>query len=200
MSIEHIEHHLHEAIVSLVPPLWGKPVVAAILRSYIRRVQELEDDCIAVLSAYDVNTCDATRLAVLGRIVGQSDLGWDLETYRAIVRARIATNRSHGREDDIINVLRLITGSTEPVEITTYSPATMTVTPAEHVDAEHMLAVVFLLRRARAAGVQLHFLNPPPDAPSTPGLTFASAVTGGGGELASAVTGGGDGAYSARIL
>lgn len=172
MALEHIDNHFGEAIVSLVPPFWGKPVIAALLRSYINRVQEFEDDCAAVLSAYDVNTCDATRLAVLGRIVGQSDLGWDLETYRAVVRARIATNRSHGREDDVVNVLRLITGSTEPITITALSPATLSVEMGEPVSAEHMVAIAFLLPKARAAGVRLNFV-----APTEGGLILDSSVT-----------------------
>lgn len=172
MSIEHIENHFHQALVALVPPLWGKPVVAALLRSYIRRVQELEDDCIAVLGAYDVNTCDAARLAVLGRIVGQSDLGWDLETYRAVVRARIATNRSHGREDDLVNVLRLITTSTAPITLTAMSPATIALEMGEPVSAEHMVAIAFLLPKARAAGVRLNFV-----APTEGGLILDSSVT-----------------------
>lgn len=199
VELERIERHFGEAIVSLIPPFFGKPVIAALLRSYIRRVQELEDDAFEVLSAFDVNTCDETRLKVLAKIVGVSNLGWDLETFRAVVRARIATNRSHGREDDIINVLRLITTSTAPITLRAMSPATLRIDMGESVSATHMAAVSFLLPKARGAGIQQQFLNPPPTAPTT-ALTFASAVGGGGGDLASAISGGGDDSYSARIF
>lgn len=172
MSLEHIEDHFHQALIALVPPMWGKPRISALLRSYIRQVQILETSIFEVLGAYDVNTCDATRLAVLGRIVGASNLGWDLETYRAVVRARIATNRSHGREDDIINVLRLITGSTAPITITPLVPAAISVEMGEPVSAEHMIAVAFLLPKARAAGIRLNFI-----APTEGGLILDSSVS-----------------------
>lgn len=160
VELERIDNHFGLAVVALVPPFWGKPRVAALLRSYVRPIQQLENDIFEVLAAYDVNTCDAARLAVLGRIVGQSNLGWDLETYRAIVRAKIATNRSHGREDDIINVLRLITGSTAPITIAPIVPATMSVEMGEPVSAEHMVAISFLLPKARGAGIRLNFVAP----------------------------------------
>lgn len=160
IELERIERHFGEALVSLIPPFFGKPVIAALLRSYIRRVQELEDDAFEVLGAFDVNTCDETRLKVLAKIVGVSNLGWDLETFRAVVRARIATNRSHGREEDIINVLRLITTSTAPITITPLVPATMAVEMGEPVSAEHLAAIVFLLPKARGAGIRINLVVP----------------------------------------
>lgn len=173
MPLEKIDRHFGEAIVSLVPAFWGRPRIAALLRSYVNRVQELEDDIFEVLSAYDINTCDATRLAVLGRIVGQSNtVGWDLETYRAIVRARIATNRSHGTEDDIINVLRLITGSTAPILVYPLVPATIAIEMGEPVSDEHMVAIAFLLPKARGAGIRLNFV-----APTEGGLILDSSVS-----------------------
>ena len=198
VTLERIERHFGEAIVKLVPSFWGKPVIAAILRSYINRVQEFEDDCFAVMNAFDIRTCDATRLAILGKVVGQPNLGWDTETYRAVVRAKIATNRSHGRENDLVNVLRLILGSPAglTVDVRHSAPATVRVQPSEHVDATHMPAVAYLLPKARAAGVKMHFFNPP----AGTGLTWASAVSGGGGEFASSVSGGGDDTFSARKL
>jgi hypothetical protein len=198
VTLERIERHFGEAIVKLVPSFWGKPVIAAILRSYVNRVQEFEDDCFEVMNAFDIRTCDATRLAILGKVVGQPNLGWDTETYRAVVRAKIASNRSHGRENDLVNVLRLILGSPEgmTVSVQHYAPATVTVSPSVHVDAVHMPAVQYLMPKARAAGVKMHFLNPPAGG----ALTWASSVSGGGGDLASSVSGGGDDSFSTSKL
>jgi len=159
-ALARIERHFGEALVKLVPPYWGKPVIAALLRSYINRVQEFEDACFEVMNAFDVNTCDATRLAVLGRVVGQPNFGWSESTYRAVVRAKIATNRSRGTEDDIVNVLRLITGSTAPITITSIVPATMSIEMGEPVSADHLVAMVFLLPKARAAGVRINLITP----------------------------------------
>jgi len=172
VELERIERHFGEALIALVPPFWGKPRVAALLRSYINRVQEFEDACFEVLGAFDVNTCDEIRLKVLAKIVGQSNLGWDLETFRAVVRARIATNRSHGTEDDLIKVLRLITGTTAEITVAPFVPASMHVEMGEPVSDEHMVALTFLLPKVRGAGIRLNFV-----APTEGGLIFDSSVT-----------------------
>jgi hypothetical protein len=200
MALEHEHRHFGQAIVCFIPSLWGKPRAAALLRSYIRPVQQIEDACFEVLGAFDVRTCDPTRLATLAKIVGQSNLGWSTETFRAVIMARIATNRSHGTEDHVLRVLRLITQSAAPISMRPLAPATLRIEMSESVGADRMIAVAFLLPKARGAGVQQHLLNPPPGAPATPGLTFASAISGGGGDLASAISGGGDASFSARIF
>jgi hypothetical protein len=172
-ELERIPRHFGEALVSLVPPFWGKPRIAALLRSYINRVQEIEDAAWEVLQAFDVNTCDETRLKVLAKIVGVSNFGWDLETFRAVVRARIATNRSHGTEDDILRVLRLITGTAAPITVYPLVPATIAVDMGEPVSDEHMVAIAFLLPQARGAGIRLNFV-----APTEGGWIFDDAVAG----------------------
>jgi hypothetical protein len=158
VALEQIERHFGDGLVKLIPPLWGKPVVAALLRSYLNRVQELENDTWEVLGAFDVRTCDATRLAILGRIVGQSNLGWNTETYRAVVRARIAANRSHGREADIVNVILLATGLTGTVGVVAVGFANLMVTLPGAVSAEGLVALRFLLPKTRAAGVGMQLL------------------------------------------
>jgi hypothetical protein len=152
MALEHIERHFGEGLTALVPPFWGKPVIAALLRSYLNRVQELEGDIFDVLSAFDVRTCDETRLAVLGRIVGQSNLGWDLETYRAVIMARIAANRSHGREQDLITVIGLASGAVGAVVLAIGNANLYVTLPGAITDAA-LTALRFLLPKTRAAGV-----------------------------------------------
>jgi hypothetical protein len=196
VSIEPISDHFRLALVKLVPPFWGKPVIAALLRSYINRVQAFEDDCNAVAAAFDINTCDATRLAVLGRVVGQPNQGWTTETYRAVVRAKIATNRSAGTENDLVNVVRLASSSTDPIGVTSVSPATVLLEIFGAISDDANEALLFLLPRTRSAGVRLHYVR----GFDTDGLTWASSVTGGGGAWASSITGGGDPAFSVTAL
>lgn len=197
-ELEQITRHFGEGLVSLVPSFWGKPVMAAILRSYLRRVQELEDDIFEVLGAFDVRTCDATRLAVLGKIVGQSNLGWDTETYRAVVRAKIAANRSHGREDDLVSVIRLAAGVTTPTEITQTGNATLTITLGETITDAAATALTFLLPKTRAAGVQLHLFRPTDD----DALLWADTTDPGSGTdfADTTIPSSGASAYDVRIL
>lgn len=196
MSLVYNGKHFAEGLVSLIPPFWGKPVIAAILLSYLKQVQRIEDDAWEVLNAFHIDTCDDARLAVLGRVVVQPNLGWSTEAYRNVIRAKIATNRSHGTEDDIVNVIRLAGNVEGAVEIFHFAPASMLIIIYEALDEDELTALTFLLPKARAAGVRMQ-LN---TAPAGGGFTWASSVSGGGGDLASSVSGGGDGLFSARIL
>ncbi len=158
MAIEHITDHFHQSLLALIPPLWAKPNVASLLRSYIRQVQLLEDDALTLLTAFNIDTADAARLAVLGRVVGQFNAGWDLETYRNVIRGKIATNRSRGTEDDLINVIRLIIGGDPTIDIFVVGAATALISIAAPFEASELVALVFLLPKARAGGVRLQLL------------------------------------------
>lgn len=156
MSLERIDKHFGAGLVNLIPPFWGKPVIAAILRSYLNRVQQLEDDAWRQLTAFDVNTCDAVRLAVLGRVVCLRNRGWDTETYRRVIRGKIAANKSRGLDVDIQIVTQLALPTELDVVVWSFAPATMLVAPQEPVTPEGQEALMFLLPKTRAAGVQMH--------------------------------------------
>ncbi len=167
-ELQQITRHFGEALVKLVPPFWGKPRVAALLQSYLIQIQDIEDTTWAVLEIRDIDSADAARLAVLGQIVGQPNFGWDLETYRKVVRARIRVSRSRGLTNDIIEVVRLILqpADGEVVRVFHYAPATMAILPTLEVSEEDTTALAFLMPKARAAGVQAHyFLAPEGDGP-----------------------------------
>lgn len=170
--MQHIPDFFKQSLVKLAGPFWGKPRLASLLFALIRQVQDLEDTIDAVGLAYQIDTADDARLAILGKVVGQSRLGaWDTETYRAVIRGRIRASRSHGRHDDIVEVILLVTQTTEPILVTHLVPATVLVELGEPVDAEHMIALAFLLPKTRAAGVRLNFVTP-----ISGGFSFDSSV------------------------
>jgi hypothetical protein len=138
---------------------WGKPRIASLLYAFIRQVQILEDTIADVGERYTIAGADDARLAILGKIVGQSRLGaWSTETYRAVIRGRIRAAHSHGRHDDIVEVLRLATRVTERIRLDYIPHAKVYVTMPRFIDADMLEAVRFLLPKARAAGVQLQLL------------------------------------------
>jgi hypothetical protein len=150
--------HFFEAIVKLVPPLWGKPRVAALIQSYLDQIQELEDATWEVLDARHVNTATGVHLDTLGAIVGQPRFTSDDDVYRSVIRAKIAANRSKGTTDSLINVVRLAGDVASPVQVTHVGPAVVRITLAEPVDAAGLAALAFILPKARAAGVRLGLL------------------------------------------
>lgn len=176
--MDRIPNHFHEGLVRLIPPFWGKPRIAAFLQSFLDRVTDLEDAAWDVLEARTIDNADATRLTVLGRVVGQPNFGWDTETYRLVIRGKIRTSRSRALSDDIIEVMRLITQTTMPVRIEHFAPATMWTILTEPVPTTNeIVALRYLLPKARGAGIRQHFLWAPSP---LPGLwdeaTWASAT------------------------
>lgn len=196
MTITPFDDHFKQALVKLVAPFWGKPRIASLLYALLRQTQILEDTIWEVSEAYQIDTADSARLDVLGRIVGQPRFGFSDEEYRAVIRGRIRAARSHGRTDDIIEMLRLVTGTTDPITVTHLPRATAVVEMPEPVDADAMTAVAYLLPKTRAAGVQLHLFVPT----SSPGLAWADVNTpSSGGDFADTTNpGSGDDAFDVR--
>lgn len=97
-----------EAIQKAVPALWGKPRWAALLISYTEEIQELENAIFSVIDSRLLDNATGSLLRVLGKIVGAKDYGYDDETLRAVIRARIRSNVSLGRLKDIREVAELL--------------------------------------------------------------------------------------------
>ena len=150
--------HFVEGLVKLIPPLWGKPRVAAWLRSYLNRVQEFEDACWEVLEAYNVDTATGKRLDVLGKIVGQPRYGFTDATYRSVIKARIRAARSLGRYDDLLDVIRLATGITA-VGFELLGRATLDVVIVAVLTDDQHEALTYLLPKTRAGGVLMHMYH-----------------------------------------
>jgi hypothetical protein len=196
VALQRNSKHFHEALVRLVGPMWGRPRIAALLQSYINEVQGVEDAAWSIIESRHVNSATGVHLDTLGKLVGVPRFTSDDDTYRNVVRAKIAANRSNGTTDALITVVRLAGDVTSPVLVSHPGPATVRVELSEEVDDAGFAALVFILPRARAAGVRLVLVRPPAGG----GLLAASSVSGGGGDLASSISGGGDGAFSARTL
>jgi hypothetical protein len=158
VTLQRNTKHFYEALVKLVPPLWGKPRVAALMASYLDEIQAIEDATWEVIDARHVNTATGVHLDTLGAIVGVPRFTSSDAIYRNVVRAKIAANRSTGTTDSLINVVRLAGDVASPVQVTHVGPAVVRITLTETVDAAGLAALAFILPKARAAGVRLGLL------------------------------------------
>jgi len=100
--------HREDGYLTLAPPYLGKPRIATVLLAILTEVQEIECAVQDMNAIRQIDGADDTRLTVLGRLVGQANLGWPTETYRSILRARIGANRSNGKPKDILRVAHLL--------------------------------------------------------------------------------------------
>jgi hypothetical protein len=156
MPLTKIDDHVEQGLALLISQYRDKPRIAALLSSYLRRVQELEDAIFDVLVARLIDNAVGAQLAAIGRIVGQTNEGnWDDDTYRLFIKARIRANQSNGHGDDVIDVLNLVEAA--DFVLSEVYPAAMYVDFATPTDADPII-LMELARRAKPAGVRLQLL------------------------------------------
>lgn len=151
------KHHDEVASRQLAPPFWGKPNIAALLSSFVREIQVLEDTLWQMLELRTLAGADLPRLKVLGKIVGQPRLGFDTATYRKVIAGRGAANVSKGRGGDILVALNALFGPSQ-YALTEMGDAIFYVTAFGLVDDQGLAMVTEILPDVRSAGVGLQFL------------------------------------------
>jgi hypothetical protein len=127
-DIRSTDAHDHEeiAVGHLIEQYKGETTFEGLVEAPAGQTQAIEDalwQCVEELGADDAV---GDQLDGLGDIVGQERLGWDDDTYRVFLKARLAINRSSGTAEELIRIFNVL----EPdatVVITEYFPAGMTV-------------------------------------------------------------------------
>jgi hypothetical protein len=156
MPLVKIEDHVQQGLALLISQYRDKPRIAALLSSYLRRVQELEDAIFDVLVKRLIDNAIGYQLAAIGRIVGQTNEGgWDDDTFRLFIKARIRANQSNGHGDDVIDVLNLVEAA--DFVLSEVYPAAMYVDFATETEASPLI-LMELARRAKGSGVRLQIL------------------------------------------
>lgn len=152
MTLERRGDVVDEAVLSLAPPFWGKPRVAAIVVGPALQFQELENVFWDIIESRMLANATGARLDVLGKIVNAPRLNLsDDELYRLVIRTRIRANRSSGTRADLRAVLALL-GFTG-VKIRKQFPAgVQIILPPANSPLESQ-AVADLLAQATAGGV-----------------------------------------------
>lgn len=148
-----------DAVQKLVPELWGKPRIAALLQSWTDEVQELEDAIFGVILSRLLDNATGAQLAALGSIVGQKDFGWDENSYRSAIRARIRANRSDGLMNDVIDVVKLLVPGQSFTITNGPDSATMTLTFLESLLIIRA-GLENILKDTRLGGVRLNVRRP----------------------------------------
>lgn len=144
----------HEERVSrLIEQFKDKPDLEALIRIYLRQVQDLEDAAFEVILERDLDNAVGVQLSTIGDIVGQPRTTADDDRFRAAIRARIAINLSDATAEDVIKVANLLLQ--EAYELRDEPPAQfrVLVLPAlQSIEADLLHA---LLDEADAGGVRL---------------------------------------------
>lgn len=174
MPLVKIENHVEQGLALLLLQYRDKPRLAALISSFLRRVQELEDADFDVLIKRLLDNATGEQLNVIGRIVGQvNEASWNDETYRLFIKARIRANQSNGHGNDVIDVVNLVEAA--DFVLREYYPATMFVDFAT-APAVAPLILIALARRAKGSGVRLQLLYGAHDV-GVDGFSFCAGIT-----------------------
>jgi hypothetical protein len=118
MAITHQLQHVQQGLSRLISSYKDKPLLGALLTSYLKEVQQIENALIQLLNERLPDTATSTAvLDILGRIVGQPRSGRDNDTYRLWIKARIAVNRGSGTIPELNNILQLVLPSDQAFEL-----------------------------------------------------------------------------------
>lgn len=163
---ERIADHATRAPV-LLPEQNQKTSTRALLSSWMPEFQAVEDALWQVLDA-TLDSATGARLAQFAALVGEPRAGLLDEALYKVARARIAANRSRGRDADLATVLAWFG---VPFEVVDFAPAAVLVTLGAFPGDGLPRRIASLVRRAVAGGVGAQTVSPVVEGAS---LVFAS--------------------------
>ncbi|HYQ47146.1 MAG TPA: DUF2612 domain-containing protein [Polyangiaceae bacterium] len=170
-QLAYIDDYADEASERPISQYRDKPRLLALILSYVRRCQELENAAWDVILKRMIDNAENAQLDTIGKIVGQSRGGQSDSVYRAYITARIRINRSQGHADDAIDVLMLVDAGIPAW--TEYYPASARI---DYTDgpATSPLILIDLAKLAIAAGVQLLLVAAPPGTEADSVFTYSN--------------------------
>lgn len=177
----------HESVgVSRLTERYRKPLISALLASWLSEVQALELVLHDLLTKRSPATAEGPVLDLLGNIVGQPRQGRTDDQYRLWIAARILVNRSSGLAAQLLAIAVKLTG--QSVQLREYTRRAVVVYCHGPIVGADGVEIAKLLALAKASGVQLHFIWWDTSAPfrfSSSGGTALSSPRGfGAGRLA----------------
>ena len=152
--IEKVDDHCADGLALLLAQFQDKPRLAAVLCAFLGSVQETEDAAWQLLTERDLDSAVGAQLDMLGRLVGEAREGRADSEYRPFVRARILINRSNGLAEEVLTILRVVTGGTVELHLREHYPAAFTVEVVGPIPFTPA-TLLRLLREAKAAGVRV---------------------------------------------
>ena len=157
-ALAHVTDHV-EGGKALLTTVFRKPVIQALLASWLKQVQALEDATWQVYNAFGLDDAVGAQLDAIGSVVGlaQGDIATDA-LYRRALRGWILANRSRG-DGDTINELVDAVLAGDAFDLEAWQPAAFLVTAAEPVAIGAALLAT-MLRRAAADGVKAQLVAP----------------------------------------
>lgn len=152
-NVERDDDVVARGVSRLIVAFQSKPRIVALLTSYLKQVQDVKTaayDFYAdrMLSSGNITT---DLLNKLGKLVGQNREGFDNDTYKLLITARIAANRSDGKRETLIRITSLLVPNTL-ILLQQFNPQSMIIIPQGPVSFDPYFIAQQFLQKAAAAG------------------------------------------------
>jgi hypothetical protein len=153
-TIEKNEEHVTEALSRLLEQFKHRPNIEAVISALVSQIQDLENAAFDLYTKRWIDSAEGVHLDNLGKIVGQPRAGMTDPDFRLWIKARIISNRTRGRYDDLLAIADLVLDTTENFYL--YERDTATLVAALYSSSDLSVGRFFdILFSAKAAGVRL---------------------------------------------
>lgn len=143
--------------------------IKSLLRVRSDRTQALEDSLWDIYYHMFLDTATGFDLDRFGAIVGEPRLGRADERYRLWIKARGRANRSAGRADDLLEILRLVLGPDAFIDYHDIPDRNAEVVITVVANTSELAQIGAILRTVVGAGIRLDLIG----SPYSPGETFS---------------------------
>lgn len=152
--------HVKRALAKLLSQFGNSPKIRALLATYVRQLQAVEQLVADMLLVSSINSGVGIYLDRIGVIVGRGRKGLLDDDYRYALRAQIRINRSCGKVADFIAVLMLSVNNDPAfvIECHDAGPACALVVLHGPAPATVIQVLWESARRVKMAGVRLEFV------------------------------------------
>lgn len=130
---------------------------AALLKTYLRQIQDLEDATHEVILERFLDNAVGVQLDIIGKLVGRPRGSQVADTdYKQALAVQIRINRSSGTPEDVLDVLRLSVPAGDVITLRELFPARLLLEDETTITFDPNL-VLESLRSAKSGGVALQF-------------------------------------------
>lgn len=152
--------HVTRGLRKLLGQFQDKPKLRALLATYLKQIQALEDHANATMATLTIGTGVGITLDRIGRIVGRGRNGLSDADYVFALRAQIRINRSSGTLQDFIDVLTVALHASQLFTVVAVDtgPGSVEVTVLGQLALTQVLPMWQNVSAARAGGIRLEFI------------------------------------------
>lgn len=154
MALTPITDHIQQGLGKLVERYKRLPRFAMWCATHLWQVQQIEDSIAEFKGSLNVDTCDLTRLRLLGKLVGQTEVG-TLDQFRLYVKTRILVNQSSGHSPTLIKIARILLGN---IRFTNWGGGAFEIEALDPIGTRDPNISAELLNAARAGGVRFRLV------------------------------------------